>query len=207
MGGNPADTSLVQAKQAPFDSETTYDFSRVMISGHSLGGGMLPYIATKVVEAGWGTNQLVLDIEAGAFDTLKGNLTSLPNNTIANVVVYDNDDVVPACITANLFERIYTKDGTGRINASFIMVRTDYHGYPRELASHYSFTDLVQDSIYKWAIPRRLDAMAIYLIQPTAQALSVILEDTNMGIWSDGKLFNSLFRTDDPFAKRGGSGI
>ncbi|RMG39650.1 MAG: hypothetical protein D6732_03980 [Methanobacteriota archaeon] len=182
------------------------DLTRVMIAGHSLGGGMVPFIATKVIEQGWANGSLALDIEAGWVDTLKGNMTKLPNETVANVVFYDRDNVVPGCLTAHLFERIRSRDGKGVLqNVSFITVQTDFHGFPRELANHYTPTDLIQGVLYHQAFLSRLIGMAEFLLGKGG--LSPILENTDLGTWTDGVRIKPLLRTTDPFGIRGEIGL
>ena len=182
------------------------DVTRVMIAGHSLGGGMVPYIATQTVNQGWGNKTLALDIEAGWVDTLKGNLTGLPDSTIANVVFYDRDNIVPGCLTARLFERIRSRDGNAVLeNVSFITVRSDFHGYPRELAGHYTVTDLIQGILYHQAYLKRLIGMANFLLGKGD--LFPVLEERDLGNWSDGRPIKSLLRTKDPFGIRNGESV
>ncbi len=182
-----------------------FNLSMLMVVGHSLGGGMVLFIASEMVKRGWGTKKLVLDIEAGWVSTIPTNMTILPDHTLLNVAIYDRDSIVAPCITADLFERIATRDGHKPLpsdQTSLVIVRSDYHGFPRELALHYSPTDLIKGNIYYRAYVGRLQAMADYLVQGNGK--EYFMENTDMGEWRDGTPFKPLFRTTDPYGKRGG---
>jgi hypothetical protein len=66
-----------------------------------------------VAEWGWGTNEMIVDMEApaavpkyeGEGGMYRGNLAALPNHTIVNIVGYENDHLVSPCIGMWHFER------------------------------------------------------------------------------------------------------
>ncbi len=179
-----------------------YDTSRLMIGGHSLGGGMTLYVMDRLLGLGMGTSKLLVDIEAGWVSSFESNMSALPEHTIVSVVAYQDDVVVPACIPAGLFERLYSRDGTNFLpddQVSFFVVQSDFHGYPRDLANHYSPTDLIKFNIYNQLLVR-LSAMADFL---SGRSTSTdFLTNLDMGVWSDGTTFNPMIRSTDPLGLR-----
>ena len=187
-------------------SGITIDPSRLMIVGHSLGGGMTIYMANHLLSMGYGSNKFLLDIEAGWIASLESDLSILPDHTLAQVVIYEDDSVVPSCFGASHYERIRSRDNSTPLpsdQVSFVFVQTDFHGYPRDLANHYSPTDLIKFNIY-YHLRERLASMAEYLSHDIPIDF---MSNTDMGVWSDGRSFNPLIRSDDPLGIRGGDGI
>jgi dienelactone hydrolase len=117
------------------ENEYDVDFSRIMVAGHSMGGGMTVWVAGKVAEWGWGTNEMIVDMEApaavpkyeGEGGMYRGNLAALPNHTIVNIVGYENDHLVSPCIGMWHFERFRDRDGAGELPDASYMKRSKCH--------------------------------------------------------------------------------
>jgi len=205
-------TTQIQAVLDPSALDTGY----IQVIGHSVGGGMVPYLASKIVEHGWATQQLLLDLETPWFAAQQPdtgyNLSLLPASTIVNIAGSQDDHLASPCIGMGLFEqfhRVLPSD-----NLAYLLVPSDYHGYPRLIATHYLVTSTLDDTLTRWGYMKRVDAMAGYLV-----ALANNNSDLSMlsyfqgggplmlsqGNWSDGTSVHPLRYSQDPFGLRGGA--
>lgn len=196
----------------------TIDYSRLMIIGHSMGGGMVPYIATKSLEQGWGSNELILDMEApwyaSTWDRYEPNYQAIPSHSLLNIVTYEDDHSVSQCIGMDFYEKIRLTNGTqiSDEQLNFIYISSDFHGFPRLLASHYLPIDPLDDSLHHYGYKKRINAMAFYLHESAQGGIDEVNdvyeyflgnEVENMGSWSDGELVNKAYTTVDPYGIRG----
>lgn len=213
------DTNSIGAQTlvASLGNNYTIDYSRLMIIGHSMGGGMVPYVATKSLEQGWGSNELILDMEAPWYSSTwsgyQPNYNVLPSHTLLNVGTYEDDHSVSQCIGMDFYEKIRLSNGTliSDSQLNFIYLYSDFHGFPRLLASHYVPIDPIDDQLHQYGYKKRINAMAFYLFE-TAQGRTGELvvareyflgsEVTNMGSWSDGEPVNAAYSTRDPYGIR-----
>jgi len=82
-------------------TEYTIDFGRILIVGHSVGGGMTLYIGSQVLSEGWASEQLIFDLEApttsSTWSSINVDLSILPDYTMVNVVGYEDDTVLSPC--------------------------------------------------------------------------------------------------------------
>ena len=136
-----------------------------------------------------------------------------------NIVGYENDHLVSPCIGMWHFERFRDRDGAGELpDASFMIIRSDHHGFPRMVASHYLPNAQAVDPLANWGYYKRIDAMADYLVMKVdgngtgaGQARLYFTGGTNemldMGKWSDGRQMNRPHYSTDPFGLRGGDGL
>ena len=216
-------TGVKMAYDYLMENEYDVDFSKIMVVGHSMGGGMSLWVSTKVAEQGWGADELIVDMEAPAstpkYGGYRGDMSALPNHTIVNIVGYENDHLVSPCIGMWHFERFRDRDGAGELpDASFMIIRSDHHGFPRMVASHYLPNAQAVDPLANWGYYKRIDAMADYLVMKVdgngtgaGQARLYFTGGTNemldMGKWSDGRQMNRPHYSTDPFGLRGGDGL
>lgn len=202
--------------QSHLGSNFTIDMSRLMIVGHSMGGGMVPYITTKSLQQGWGSSKLILDMEAPWYSStwpgFTANYSLFPNYTLLNVATFEDDHLVSQCIGMNFFENIRSGAHLNDIQLDFIYIHSDFHGFPRLLASHYLPIDPVDDALHEFGYTKRIQAMAFYLFessfgstQQLIQSLQYFLggEVQNMGKWSDGVAVQPAYTTSDPYGIRG----
>ncbi|OLS29013.1 MAG: hypothetical protein HeimC2_02080 [Candidatus Heimdallarchaeota archaeon LC_2] len=199
-------------------SNYTIDYSRLMIIGHSMGGGMIPYITSKILEMGWGSNELILDMEAPWYASTwigyEPNYQIIPSHTLLNIATYEDDHQVSQCIGMNFYEQIRLSNGTqiSDEQLSFIYISSDFHGFPRLLASHYLPIDPLDDSLHQYGYKKRIKAMAFYLFESAQGRIDQMNEVfdyflgnkvENMGDWSDGESVNEAYSTNDPYGIRG----
>jgi len=190
----------------------------IQIIGHSVGGGMVPYLATKVIQQGWATGQLLLDMEmpwfASTHPLTTYNLSILPATTIVNIVGAQDDHLASPCIGMQHFERFYGNLSNAAI--SYLIVPSDFHGFPRMVATHYLVTSAIDDTLTKWGFLKRVDAMSAYLVDlvnnlTVDQTLSYFTDGTykmlTQGNWSDGTPVNPLTYSTDPYGIRGGQNL
>ena len=79
---------------------------------------------------------------------------------------------------------------------TFLQVPSDYHGFPRLIASHYLPAGLIRESLADQSYDPRIEAQADYIASSAwddddsaAAAKAWFMEEgemTNLGEWSDG---------------------
>ena len=79
--------------------------ANVGLIGHSLGGGMLPYVTQQVAARGWGTDGLWL-FSLAPYQGIGSGPISLPAHTRAVIEAYDQDALVNRSVGVDLFRRM-----------------------------------------------------------------------------------------------------
>ncbi len=193
-------------------NNNTVDLDNMLILGHSMGGGMVPWVATEMIKKGWADNRLVLDMEA-PYITLQWegfdvDMSILPNNTWVNVVGYDEDHLVSQCIGMRQYERMISRDNSSDLNhdnIEYLLIQSDRYGFPRLVATHYLPADALIDPLSIYGYYKRIDAMAAFIAgDDTASTYFLGDNAWDMGLWSDGIPVNSILHSDDPFGIRSG---
>ena len=193
-----------------------YNSSNLWIGGHSLGAGTSLYIVDKAIDNGWGSNSLIINLEApwvySSYAPFNADLSRLPDHTIVNVVEYEDDIVVARCIGVWGFERLKTKDNTGELadsQVSYLKVYSDRRGFPKLISSHYIQASMIRDSLADYAYYKRIDAQAAYLVGIASDDLELMeLAEPyfkgssesvkSMGLWSDGMPVKKIEVYTDP---------
>jgi len=201
------------------------DLSRILILGHSYGGGMTMFMGPQVLEQGWATNQLVIDLAAPWYTSTwtehEVDLAVLPNYTIVNVVGYEDDSTASPCIGMRQFERFLSRDDSTPLNStqvSYLYIQSDRSGFPRLVATHYLPNDALANTLTYFGYYRRIDAMAGFLVadgqNQTTSAAEALTYFTNgelnmvgMGEWSDGTPIKPILYSIDPYGIRGGTNL
>lgn len=206
-------------------SDYVIDLSRILILGHSYGGGMTPFIGSQVVSEGWASMELIFDLEApttsSKWPAIDVNLSVLPDHTMVNVMGYEDDMTLSPCLGMTQHERFFTRDnsvdlGIGRV--AYLLIRSDRHGFPRLVATHYLPNDPLINSLSQFGYYRRIDAMAGFLVAIANGFPSVAVNARtyfqgggdnmiDMGYWSDGTPILPLLYSTDPWGHRSGPNI
>ena len=206
-------------------TDYTIDFSRILILGHSVGGGMTLYIGSQVLSEGWASEQLIFDLEApttsSTWPSINVNLSILPNYTMVNVVGYEDDMTLSPCTGMVQHERFFTRDNTTELNVgqvAYLLIRSDRYGFPRLVATHYLPNDPLINTLSVFGYHRRIDAMAGFMVADS-NGEAVIANEAKtyfqgggenmigMSLWSDGKPILQLLYSTDPWGLRGGPNI
>lgn len=200
-------------------------FEHLFIGGHSWGGGVALYVASKAAGAGWGSRSMALALDAPAVTSGDGpyapDFDNIPAHAIISIAGYEFDHRTSACIGMWHYEQLRERYPGGSPNASraaFLLIRGDDHGFPRQVTSHYLVTDPLRPglALANFAFHKRIDAMAGYLVASAngdnttaSSALPHIAgggaEMTWMGEWSDGTPIRPALYSRDPFGLRGGN--
>ncbi|RCH74025.1 MAG: hypothetical protein DBX05_03000 [Candidatus Poseidoniales archaeon] len=211
---NDTSSELRNDVQNTIGENTTIDPSRLWIYGHSGGAGMLPWILTDLLEDGWGSEVLIIDMEASWLgsnaDTHYGNLSAIPDHTMAHIVEYERDLSVHPCIGRFHQERISTRDGTAEpiLTVLYLFVQTDEHGFPVIMTSHYTPASQLHEHSADLFLYPRLEAQAIHLFahaegeNDRVNDSRAYLEGidgrlTDLGKWSDGNTVKPILLRDD----------
>jgi len=174
----------------------TIDASHLWVGGHSLGAAYSLLVLDEVLTYQWGNESLVIDLEAPANrpvqTQLQPSLGGLPNHTIVQIMVSEDDmsvGICPGAFHQALFPQPLKMNDV-------LLIRSDKYGFPRLVASHYLQTDPAHDSLSDFGFYRRLDAQADYLVAQARQdsitsawATDYMTSDEmwlDMGDWSDG---------------------
>lgn len=175
----------------------TVDPDALWVGGHSLGASYTFLTLDESLERGWGETAVVVALEAPADrpmqDHLQPNLTGLPEQTLVQIGVAEDDTSVGVCPGAyhqTVFSEVVSEQN------QLLEYRSDRYGFPRLVASHYLQADPAHDRLSDWGFYRRVDAQADFLVAQSRNdtftsdwALSYMLEPvtlTGMGQWSDG---------------------
>ena len=210
---NPS-SDLRETVQKSIGDNTTIDPSHLWIYGHSGGAGMLPWILTDLLEDGWGSEALIIDMEASwlgsSVDTHYGNLSAIPDHAIAHIVEYERDLSVHPCIGRFHQERISTRDGTSEPipTVLYLFVQTDEHGFPVIMTSHYTPASQLHEHSADLMLYPRLEAQAIHLFAHAegethrANDSRTYLEGSDgrlvdLGKWSDGTSVKPILLRND----------
>jgi hypothetical protein len=173
------------------------DPATLWAGGHSLGAAYTFLVLDEALSLGWGNHALVVALEAPASrpvqDALQPRLENLPNETLVQIAVAQDDMSVGMC--PGVFHQ-QQFSGIPTERNQLIEIQSDKYGFPRLVASHYLQTDPAHDTLSDWSFYRRIDAQADFLVAKarndtfTANWAFQYLADeatlTNMGAWSDG---------------------
>ncbi|MCH1442500.1 MAG: hypothetical protein L7U53_01375 [Candidatus Poseidoniaceae archaeon] len=167
------------------------------IGGHSLGGAYSLQVLQMAQNKQWGNQTLVVDTEMAAARPVQEawlpNFTNLPDNTLVHLVVSEDDMTVSKCESAHHIDLFDAVDDNHTL---LIYVPSDRYGFPRLVATHYLPANEVHDTLADWAMYRRIDAQADWVVAHsrgdlnTADFAYANLVNTpllsNLGKWSDG---------------------
>ena len=174
------------------------------VGGHSLGAGIAMMLLPTLEAWNWGTTAVVVDLEQPYAHSIDPSV-ALPLHvfdgaTVAHVVVAEDDTSVGWCHGVGHAERLFTEAQVDDV--MLVKVRSDRHGFPPLVASHYLAASAVHDALADQAIYRRADMQADWLVAmmrndtSTASFAHAHLVDVDllspMGTWSDGTPVNSL---------------
>ena len=174
------------------DGKVNTDF--LLVGGHSLGAGYSFIVLDWALERGWGSDSLVVDLEAPyarpVQEDLQPNLSSIPENFIAHVAVSEDDMSVSDCFGVHHQQLLGPK-------ALLLEIPSDRHGFPRLVASHYLQATETHDTLADWGFYRRVVNQGNWLFSmannDTSEAdlafetLQNNDDSRYMGEWSDGK--------------------
>ena len=174
------------------------------VGGHSLGAGIAMMLLPSLQAWNWGTTAVVVDLEqpyAHSIDpTVALPLQPFNGTTVAHVVVAEDDTSVGWCHGVGHAGRLVTEAQVDDV--MLVKVRSDRHGFPPLVASHYLAASAVHDALADQAIYRRADMQADWLVAmmrndtSTASFAHAHLVDVDllspMGTWSDGTPVNTL---------------
>jgi len=200
--------------------ENNISFSHLWMGGMSLGAGMLPTLVTHAIDKNWGDSEFIINGEVPSVYSTHpeyyGNLTGLPDHTIINILNADEDHVVPRCSGKWIFERLFTRDGAGKLNdsqAQYILVNSDRRGFPRLVATHYLSANAVHDQLSDQTVFKRFDAQSVFLfakansdLETAEHALPFFTDPEkirDVGKWSNGDPITLPIVTNDPLGTRG----
>ena len=173
------------------------DPSSLWVGGHSLGAAYTFLTLDDALERGWASRSLAVALEAPANRpmqaALQPNLTNLPEDTLVQISVSEDDMSVGMCPGA--FHQTQF-DALPEERNQLIVVRSDHYGFPRLVASHYMQTDPAHDRLSDWGFYRRIDAQADFVVAHSRNdtftsdfAYHYLTDEvmlTNMGTWEDG---------------------
>ena len=185
-----ADRAL-QALNAAVPQLEREDLSNVGLVGHSLGGGVLPWITQQVAAQGWGSEGLWL-FSLAPYQGIGGGPIALPAHTRAVIEAYDGDTLVDRNVGVDLFRRLSIPDS----QKDHVTVRSSSNGGASLTAQHTSPNSVIapDDAIKFYGIYRIGDLLqSCALLGVNCQAdLSL------MGSWSDGTPVLRSVVTDSP---------
>lgn len=167
------------------------DMTNVGLIGHSLGGGMLPYVTQQVAQRGWGGDGLWLFSLAPYRGIGSGTIT-LPAHTRAIIEAYDRDTLVSRSVGADLFRRLSVPNS----QKDHITVRSSSHGGASVVAQHTSPNSVISpdDAVKFYGIYRVGDLLGACAL--TGEHCGADLGF--MGSWSDGTPVLRSVVTDSP---------
>jgi hypothetical protein len=167
------------------------DLDNVGLIGHSLGGGMLPYVTQEVAVRGWGSDGLWAFLLAPYRGIGTGAIT-LPAHTRVVVEAYDGDTLVDNGVGIDLFHRMSTPDS----QKDHVTVLSSSHDGASLSAVHTSPNSVIapDDAIKFFGIYRVGDALQSCAL--VGQNCGADLGE--MGSWSDGTPVVRSVVSDDP---------
>jgi hypothetical protein len=182
------------------------DLGRVGFMGHSMGGGMVPYLLQQAEPRGWGDESIWAVLLAPYWALAVGDEATIdvPEDLHALVVSFDEDAVNDNAIAAEIFVAL----DMPLEDKDYVLVQGDAHGEPALVADHVlpQTKESTSDDT-----PRPDDALRIYGVYRNANALAACamfgthcdVDRTFMGVWSDEVPVTPATVTDSP----GDSGI
>jgi hypothetical protein len=185
-----ADRAL-QAIDAAAPQLEREDLGRVGLIGHSLGGGMLPWVTQQIVDRGWGSQGLWMFALAPYQGIGSGPIT-LPAHARAIIQAYDQDTIVDRNVGVDLYRRLSLPAG----QKDHVTVRSSSHEGATLTAQHTSPNSVVApDDAIKY--------YGIYRVGDLLQSCALVGENCDadlslMGNWPDGTPVLPSIVTDDP---------
>ena len=187
------------------------DPSALYVGGHSLGAGMAMMVTAAVMERGWATEALAIDLEQpythASDERIHGSLAARPNATLVHVAIAEDDTSVDPCHGVGHAMRWHHEANVE--NVVLMQIPSDRHGFPPLIASHYLASTPVHDTLADHAFYRRVDAQAEWLVAMqrndvfTSSFAEAHLLDHElllpMGTWSDGTPAKPLEAVEAPF--------
>ena len=185
-----ADRAL-QAITAAVPQLEREDLSRVGLVGHSLGGGMLPWVTQQVVARGWGGSGLWM-FSLAPYQRIGTGTITLPAHARAAVEAYDQDTLVNRAVGIDIHRSL----SLPAARKDHITVRTSSHGGATLTAQHTSPNSLIapEDGIKFFGIYRVGDLLSTCALRGT----SCDADLSTMGTWPDGTPVLPSIVTDDP---------
>jgi len=187
-GSADIEVAAIAAAVPQLDRE---DMTRVGLIGHSLGGGMLPYVTQQVAARGWGTSALWL-FSLAPFQGVGTGAIALPAHTRAVVEAYDQDTLVDRNVGADLFRRMSMPNS----QKDHVTVRTSSHGGGTLTAQHTSPNSIItpDDAVKFYGIYRIGDILESCSLRNQ----NCTTDMTTMGSWPDGTPALTSVVTDNP---------
>ena len=182
---------------------TELNTDHLWIGGHSMGVGTTFYVLSELLGRGFGSQSLVVDLEApwihATQEDLTGNMSQLPDHTLVHVVEYEDDIVVKKCIGRWQHARLTARDQSPPLPSNqvlFLQVPSDSRGFPKLMASHYLPSEFVRDSLADHSYYPRIEAQADFVASSAVgdmisadAAKSWFMNEgemTDLGRWSNG---------------------
>lgn len=167
------------------------DLSNVGLIGHSLGGGMLPYVTQQAVARGWGTEGLWL-FSLAPYQGIGTGTIGLPAHTRAVVEAYDQDTLVNRSVGVDLFRRMSMPNS----QKDHVTVRSSTHGGGSLTAQHTSPNSVISpdDAVKFYGIYRIGDILESCALR----GQNCTADMSTMGNWPDGTPALTSVVTDNP---------
>lgn len=181
----------LQALSAAVPQLEREDLSNVGLIGHSLGGGMLPWVTQQVVARGWGSEGLWL-FSLAPYQGISSGTITLPAHTRAVVEAYDQDTLVNRSVGVDLFRRMSMPNS----QKDHVTVRSSSHGGGTLTAQHTSPNSVISpdDAVKFYGIYRIGDILESCAF--TGQNCTTDM--STMGNWPDGTPALTSVVTDNP---------
>ncbi len=185
-----ADRAL-QALTAAVPQLERDDLSNIGLIGHSLGGGVLPWVTQQVVARGWGSEGLWL-FSLAPYQGIGTGPITLPAHTRAIIEAYDQDTLVDRNVGVDLFRRLAIPAG----QKDHVTVRSSSNGGVTLTAQHTSPNSVIApDDAIKF--------YGIYRVGDLLESCALLGDNCDadlglMGSWSDGTPVLRSVVTDNP---------
>ncbi|HKY65703.1 MAG TPA: alpha/beta hydrolase [Acidimicrobiales bacterium] len=181
----------VQAIAAAVTQLQRADLAKVGLIGHSLGGGMLPYVTQQVAARGWGASGLWL-FSLAPYQGIGSGPIALPAHTRAVIEAYDQDTLVDRNVGIDLFRRLSLPAS----QKDHVTVRTSSHGGVTLTAQHTSPNSGISpdDAVKFYGIYRIGDILASCALT----GRNCTADMSSMGTWPDGTPALPSIVTDTP---------
>jgi hypothetical protein len=152
------------------------DTTRVGMIGHSLGGGMMPYLGQALAALGWGQQGYWVGVlTPDAAQAVGTGSLPLPANTRVMVIAVDHDTAVDNRFGIDQFNGF----NVPAAQKQYVLVRSD----PRMVATHVipNGLPLPENPLRQYGIFRNLDATETCAVLGNCDT-----DLTYMGVWPDG---------------------
>ncbi len=186
------------------DSEGNYETA---IVGHSAGGYLGAIIAAKAVKR-WKeipVPHALVAVEPGGSGVIpKARFEKIDPDTKVIIIVGDEDDIVCKSTAVSIWNEISQIPDE---NKEFLLVQSDYHGSPEQIANHYfpntsGYKDTAAVDARDFYVTYKLSVGALECVFRDTDCEYALgngsFEQVDMGQWSDGQPVNSLVWVEDP---------